>query len=420
MPACFYTATSQKMTFSPVSKNENENIRFDIIGKFNRQILVYKYVSGDHYITQYNAEMNLVKNISIDSLPNKVFNVDFISYPNFFFMIYQYQKNNIVYCSMLKMDGNGKRLNEITLLDTTNDGFFASNKIYTITNSEDKKKILLYKRNVKNSYLTQVTKLFDNDFKLLDSTRELEYFDYRKETYGDMTIDNKGNLYFPKTTAMRAGDYADKLTVYVHTISSDTFSSYDLPLEKKYIREVGLKVDNLNSKLVVYSFFYGQRKGYIEGLYSASLAFDGPASIKTAFNYLGDSLRNKINTFDNDPFVFDNLIVRNIVLKKNGGFVISAEDFYTESYSNSPFYNSSNYYLYNPSYYGYRPGDSYGSENSTRFYYNDIVIVSIDSTSKIEWNSLIRKRQMDIDNDNFLSYSTLNAAGEIRLFYLDT
>ena len=36
-------------------------------------------------------------------------NVDFFPYSDFTYMIYQYQKKNVVYCEAVKMDGKGKK-----------------------------------------------------------------------------------------------------------------------------------------------------------------------------------------------------------------------------------------------------------------------------------------------------------------------
>jgi hypothetical protein len=117
-------------------------------------------------------------------------------------------------------------------------------------------------------------------------------------------------------------------------------------------------------------------------------------------------------------------------VKKNGGFFIAAEDFYSETRSfnnawNRNYYNNfqnttmNDFYLYNPYYYGYRPWSSFNGDQSTRYYYDDIVILSIDSSLKLVWNNIIHKKQYDVDNDNFLSYSVINAGGEVHFLFIE-
>ena len=54
--------------------------------------------------------------------------------------------------------------------------------------------------------------------------------------------------------------------------------------------------------------------------------------------------------------------------------------FYNNYYS-----GTANDYFLNPYYYyGYRPWNSSARDVNTRYYYNDIVIMSVDSTLKLE------------------------------------
>ena len=39
--------------------------------------------------------------------------------PNYYYIIYQYQKNNVVFCNAVKMNAAGERLSEPVVLDTT-------------------------------------------------------------------------------------------------------------------------------------------------------------------------------------------------------------------------------------------------------------------------------------------------------------
>ena len=89
---------------------------------------------------------------------------------------------------------------------------------------------------------------------------------------------------------------------------------------------------------------------------------------------------------------------------------------YLNNYNYSPY---SNYY-YNPYYYNYyRPLSSYNSSQSIRYYYSNIIILSLDKEGKLEWNRVIHKDQYDDDNENFLSFSTMNSGGEIHFLFND-
>ncbi len=143
-----------------------------------------------------------------------------------------------------------------------------------------------------------------------------------------------------------------------------------------------------------------------------------------------DSLRNAIEGTASFKTAFDDLLGQQLLLKKNGGFVLVGEVFYSQTivnnnvwnrnyYNDLGYSNLNNYYLYNPGYFGYRPWNDYGRQESTRYYYKDILTVYIDSSLQLQWNNLIHKNQSDTDNDNFLSFSLLNAGNQMHFFFLE-
>ncbi|MFT3910158.1 MAG: hypothetical protein QM737_12075 [Ferruginibacter sp.] len=418
---------AQKITYSEYLKNETSDIFFEILGKVDSNYVVYKNVRQKHLLTKYDNEMNIVGNIPLDFVPERTFNIDFIVYRNFYYLVWQYQKNSIVYCMAMKMDLNGKQLNEPLQLDTTRISILADNKIYTTIFSEDKQKILVYKRQLKDETLTLVTKLYDSNLQLLDSTRAALKFNDDKEVYSDLALDNNGIIVFAKETKRSRKDTATDLEITLHKPGLGNFRTYKISLGRKIIEEIEIKPDNLNKHFIINSFYYGQRKGSIEGLFTSFIDMNGEKPIRAAFNHFSDSFRYSINSDDQARFVFDNLVIRNAIVKKNGGFILSAEDFYTESlfnnawnrqYYNSPFVSSYDYYLSSPYYYGYRPYRSDG-EATTRYYYNDVAVLSVDSALHLEWNSVIHKKQYDVDNENYLSFGLMNQGGEIHYLFID-
>ena len=100
-------------------------------------------------------------------MDEKTLNADFIAYPDFAWIIYQYQRRNIVHCMAVKVNGQGKLLIDPIELDTTSINFLASNKLYSTIYSEDKSKIMIYKIQKKNEQFNFTTLLFDKDLRLI-------------------------------------------------------------------------------------------------------------------------------------------------------------------------------------------------------------------------------------------------------------
>jgi hypothetical protein len=424
-----FRSPAQKIIYSDLINEDNREINFEILGKVADNYIIYKNVRWKHMLAVYDENMKLKDNSRIAFIPDKTFNIDFIIYPDHFYMVYQYQKRNTIYCKAVKMSSAGKKLEEPVVLDTSRVGLIADRKIYNTVFSEDKKRILVYKMQKKNDRLTIVTKLYDPALKMLDSTRMVVPFDERTDDYSDLFVDNNGTFLFAKERKTGWQDNVAGLEMIIRHPNRDTSSIFDIPLQGKFIDEVKIRIDNLNNNYIINSLFNKKKNGNIDGLFTSVIKKDG-FRYKTAFNFFDDSLRARINSSGQYSSAFNNLFLRSTVVKKDGGFVIAAEDYYTQTsntnfrrYNNlyrAPYTSSYDYYLSNPSYSGYyRPYGSSSYISSTRFYYDDILVLGIDSSLKLSWNSLIHKKQAEDEQDNFLSYATINAGAEIHFLFID-
>ena len=124
---------AQKIIYSEPDKEDTRRMNFEIAGKINGNFLIYKNVRNKNYITVLDNEMKELYRVDQDYVPDndRMINVDFFIYQEFCYMIYQYQKKNVIYCMASKIDGKGNKIGEVIELDTTHLGFAANNKIYT-------------------------------------------------------------------------------------------------------------------------------------------------------------------------------------------------------------------------------------------------------------------------------------------------
>lgn len=421
----------QKVTYSDFEREDTRDINFEIIGKMNGNFLVYKNAKWRHKITVLNDSMRIKESIKLDFIPDKTFNVDFVIYPDFFYMIYQYQKKNILYCMGVKMDGYGKKMSEPVQLDTTQISILADNKIYTTVFSEDKQKIMVFKIHRKNEDFNIVTLLFNNNLKMIAKTRQRLNYEERKDNFSNFMVDNDGNFVFTKDSKSGLRDNSNLLHLAILEPEKDTFSFHNINMDKTYIDEVKLKIDNLNKRYIINSFYYKKSRGNIDGLFTYVWDKVNAKTITQSFNVLNDTVRYEAKATGQLRFALDDYFIRQVFTKKDGSFLLTAEDFSSQSrninnpwnrwdYLNNYYYYSpySNYYYYNPYSGFYRPFNSFGNQ-STRYYYARIMILSIDKNGKLDWHKIIHKDQTDEENDNFLSFSTMNSGGEIHFLFND-
>ena len=423
-------AIAQEFAYSDYNNEDNREINFEILGKQGENYVIYKNVRWKHMLAFYNENMKMVKSFRLTYVSDKTFNVDFITYPDYFYMIYQYQKNNVIYCKAVKLDNNGNKLSGPVLLDTGKIWPRQDERIYTTTYSENKQHILIYKRQSFNSRMTLTTKLYNSDLIMEDSTSRTFEYDDRYDIFSDMVVDNIGGMLMGK----------GKLPAKKSSLSSvqlllipfrHTNSTIDISLNKNFIDGFKVKVDNRNKQYIISALYYQEKNGNIKGLFMATVDFSDENKLRTAFQLFDDSLRNKISSGAEFQTAFNNLSLKNIVITNDGGFIIAGENSYTQttggyspwqrydSYGN-PVYSPYDYNMMNSGFNSYyRPSNSNNYLQNTRYYFEDIVLVSIDKNLKVNWANTIPKKQYDDGEDNYMSFSMLNSGKEIHFLFLE-
>jgi len=422
---------AQNITFSEPYRDDAMTMNFEILGKLNGNILVFKNVRWKYAINIFNDSMILKEKVDLDYLPGKTFNVDCIPYNDYIWLIYQYQKKGTLYCMAQKLDAMGQKVNEPVELDTTHIGSLGDSKIYSTIWSDDKKKILVFKMQRKDDRANFVTRLYDNDLQLLHQSRLGMDYEDRKNSFGDFFVDNDGNFVFSNLVRKTARENASSLILVTKAASLDSFKMVRAPFSNAYLDEVKVKIDNLNKRYVLNSFYYNDAAGgTINGMYSYIWDVQADSASASVFTEFDEELKSVAKSSGSNKNAFNDFYIRNIVLKKDGSYILTAEDQSSQSTGmnnwnrydylyGSPYFTPYNYYMYTPSYYGYyRPFNSF-SNQGMRYYYDNILVLSITKEGRPEWSNIVHKQQFADDNDSYISFSIFNTSGEIHFLFND-
>jgi hypothetical protein len=209
---------------------------------------------------------------------------------------------------------------------------------------------------------------------------------------------------------------------------ADSFFIKDLNIENRYLDELHIKVDNYNKRYFLTSFYYKERRGNIDGFYFYVWDKEtNKAEMENTVTF-GDELRRDARGESNIKMAFNDYFIRNIIIKKDGGFIIGSEAFYTTSRYNSwnrwdylygsPFYSPYDYYYYSPYYNSlwYR-SRFYNSQQNVRYHADNIVILSFDKDGRLQWNNVIAKDQYDDETDDLISYQLMNTGGQLHFLF---
>jgi hypothetical protein len=342
-------------------------------------------------------------------------------------MVYQYQKKNIVYCMAAKIDGDGKKIGEVMQLDTTQIGFAANNKIYTVLSSEDKSKLIVFKINSKNrkNYIV-TTLLLDNQLSLLKKSRLNMPMEDRDDYLNEFQLDNEGDLVFTKFDRINNENIGQAAFVIKYA-QADSFSVNQLNLEKTYLDEIRIKPDNYNKRYFITSFYYKQRRGNTDGYYFYVWDKETRKPIIEDTLTFSDELRKEARGNSNTKMAFNDYFIRNIITRRDGGFIIGSESYYTTSRGGafnrwnymygSPFMRSMDYYYYSPYYSSYWWNSRWNSGQNVRYQADNIVVMSFDKNGQPEWTNVISKEQFDDQTDDLISYQVMNTGGQLHVLF---
>jgi len=422
--------TAQKIMYSEPGKEDSRRMEFEIVGKIGNNFLIYKKNRGKVWISVLDNEMLEIAKEKQDYVPDndRIINIDFFPYNDFCYMIYQYQKKNVIYCMASKIGPDGNKIGNVTELDTTHLGFAANNKIYTVQSSEDKSKLIVFKINSKNKRSYILTSLLMNDkLDLLKKSRLSIPMEERNDFINEFYLDNDGDLVFTKCFRNN-NDNISKAAFVVKYAQADTLMMKELNIEKTWLDEVHIKVDNYNKRYFLTSFYFQERKGNIDGLYFYVWDKTTGQPFFENTSTFSDELRKDARGESSIKTAFNDYFIRNIITRKDGGFIIGSEAYYTTSRFNnwnrwdylygSPYMSSFNYSnYYSPYYSNYLWSSRMNSNQSVRYHADNITVMSFDKSGKLEWNNVMGKTQFDDETDDLLSFQVMNTGGQVHFLF---
>ena len=252
--------------------------------------------------------------------------------------------------------------------------------------------------------------------------------DERNDFINEFSLDNQGDLVFAKINR-RNSDNIGQVSLVVKYAMADSFLINEINLEKIYLDEIRIKVDNFNKRYFITSFFFKQKKLNIDGFYF--YIWDkqsGKISLENTITF-SDELKREAKGDANLKMAFNDYFIRNIIIRKDGGFIIGSESFYTTSRFNNwnrwdymyglPTYSSFDYYNYNPYYFNLWGYSRSRNNQSVRFHADNIVVFSFNKGGQLEWHNTINKDQYDDDSDDLISYQVMNTGSELHFLFTD-
>jgi hypothetical protein len=427
------TIEAQRITYSEPERDDYKSTEFEIIGRISGNILVYKSYRGEYNISVYDKDMKLINKVALDFLPKKLLSMDFISYPDRAYMVYQFQRRDAVYSFVGLIDSNGNFKDAPLLIDSTRvTSNSRESNIYSLEVSEDKNRIFVYKINQdREDNHVFYTFLYDQNFNLITNSRVSLPMESRRKFLSNFHLTNEGDFVFNKLERTSNRDYTVNGSVVIKQALVDSLETIPFEMPEVLLDEVRVKLDNVRKEALVTAFSYKQRRGNVDGLYLMRFDLISKKKVFEKAVVFSDDLKQQAKGQSSMSAAFNDYFIKKIVNTKEGGVIITAESYYTSSRSNP--WNRWNYLYgyptggygfggYNPYYmspyspYYYNPF-GYGDRTGTRYHYDNIAILAFDANGEFQYSNFINKQQFDDGNDIYLGFMTVNIGSELRFLY---
>jgi hypothetical protein len=235
----------------------------------------------------------------------------------------------------------------------------------------------------------------------------------RNDHLGDFTLDNEGDMVFCKFFRS-SNDNITKASLLFKKAMADRLEEQILEIEKTPLDEIHIKSDNYNKRYFITSLYSKERRGNIDGFYFYVWSKQQEKPIIHHTIAFTEEIRRDARGDASVRMAFDDYFIRQVITRRDGGFIIGSEAFYTTSRFSSwsrwdymygmPYASSySSSYYYNPYFNSSFWNNRYSNNQAVRYHADNIVVFSFNSNGEMEWNNVIGKSQF-----NIISYQVMN------------
>jgi hypothetical protein len=407
----FYSTSNsyaQKILYSEYDKFDFKDGEYSVVGMTGGLLYNYRTFGNEYFLDSYDDSMNKIATVILDFFPRRIYQVRFISYPEKIIVLYQASESNKIVQYAAVLDEKGRLKSKPIELGSVKTGIFGATKTYFSSSvSENKKMILVYSADDKSDQVTIDAKWLNDSLKVIKKSHAV-FTAANSVEHGEVNVANDGTVYAAAYSPQGADNYADQYWILKLPVGATKFEPLELKLGGKFATSGYMKIDQLNNKIYFGGFYSDHKSGNYDGIIYACYDMTINSFQNTKMIPLDkESIFATGAKHSNHPF--DNYEVRQIIVKKDGGFVLIAEVHYVTV--RNTFSPRLGYYSY------YSP---YTTSTIKEYHYNDLMALSYDKDGQRTWSTFIPKEQYSQeDGGMFSSYTLLNSGGTLAFLYND-
>lgn len=390
-----------------VAISEKLNIRnyfsYDLVGKINNRILVYRDKGFSKEIDVFNMEMEHTQYSEFHFEKKKSDVYTLIGMDSVFHVLYGYLEKDSLILRMREYDHLVRLQDSTTLMKIYKKDI---KRRFSYSVSKDKTKILLMSKNQDNDYITLV---YDYYQKEITSKNILSFNQKFNKGFDNTLITNNGEIILVKKQENLKGEALSFFIVKTKELSDIEVT---LSFDQKFFNNYHVDYDNENKNLIIcgnYSEKSGKEssgfyifKKPINDIYAAEIPKFIPFQARLSDELLQGKKRSKKR-------ILDNLLVKDLIFRNDGGFILVSE--IIKEFSRRSPYNSA-----------YSSGSSgpYSRRGWVDYYNDDIVLNNFDDDLNTDWTKVLYKKQFSQDDEAiYSSFFIMKTPSRLRFIYND-
>lgn len=404
-----FPAMAQQVIYSPYQKFDHRKGDFEVAGRVGDRIYTYRATGDEYYLDALDDSMNLKATVVLDFFPAKVSSARFMTYADHMVVLYQTTERNRSVLYAARLDQQGLLQGRPVQLEEIKTGIFGSGgeQFETIV-SEGKNHILFYRLTQNRRDITLLGSLLNSDGQKIRSINAT-YTAEGTVRRGDVVVTDDGNIYLTALRIAGVKDYAGDGVLLQLDSNGKRYSAVPLPLPNIFLGSMFMRMAGSSGQLVISGFYSNEKNGHYDGVYFTT--YDPAGNSFTPMRTMPFSDRLRVATgVRNTKKAFNDFVIRNLIVRKDGGFVLVAEQVFLSTRGAATPYGFYSYY-YSPFAYG---------ATVREYYYNDIVVLSYGPDALLEFSSFVRKSQFSQeDGGRFSSFAFINTGGSLAMLYND-
>lgn len=383
---------------------------FAIVGRTDHKNITYRTEAEVHYLDLFSDSMTPVAVVEMDFIPKNAQALKFFTTPQQIVVLYQYARSGVQYAMMARMDTDGRLQQQPLKLDSlkSNSRLFSKNDApfdYTIADNKNYFSLSGRFLEGKQEYLN--VKLFQADGKFLGS-KDIVLSAAKPVYPQQFLLSNKGTLFFTSHLPAQKDVRSDFADIYIVDFKEDKFTRHPVPLNGTWIEQLYVQADQETDAVDYTAFYAAGKKNNTEGVIYGKVFMEEDKAPTFKQNKFSAAFLARVSTRSKKK-IFENFDIRNVIVKRDGGILVVAENYYITTRTSVPaagFYSS---------YYGMSP-----SRVITEYNYGDILMINFDAGGNMLWDNIIRKSQYSQEDQGlFSSYAFMNTGKYLVFVYND-